>query len=219
MPQFHYEVRGAEAPDVRSRKTRLVKDGDGAGKPKTSWTILRPTSFMEDLGSDLHGTGFCAMWAAMGGKPLQLVSPRDGGWFGAKALLEGEANPALKDRYLSLAGDELTQARAAEAFRRVHGKAMPKSPGIIGSLVQWSQPELKSMFTCFKEVGSGADVLECGRLAKERGHEVWDFEAWLRQTSRYSCIGIQAMEKQCKIVSGRIWHVSQKLGTEKCLSG
>jgi len=52
------------------------------------WTILRPVAFMDNLTPNFMGKVFASMWASIGEKPLQLVSVKDIGHFGAVALLE-----------------------------------------------------------------------------------------------------------------------------------
>ena len=160
---------------VENHLKRRVAETNG----RMTFTILRPSSFMENCGSDLHGQGFSTMWNCMG-RPLQFISTIDVGILGARALLEANS-PDFRNKAISLAGDELTFAEAAKIFKDLRGKSMPKSPAIIGTLVKWTQPEIKSMFLWFENVGFKADIAECKRIHPG----LLDFASWLKQTDRY----------------------------------
>ena len=62
-----------------------------------TWTILRPTSFMENFSSPLGPTFtskvFAAVWhyAIPDDVALLLISVTDIGWFGAQAFLKSQA--------------------------------------------------------------------------------------------------------------------------------
>ena len=142
-----------------------------------TWTILRPTSFMENLTDDLQGKGFARMWSYCGDKPLQLVATKDIGIFAAKALLES-GDPRWRNKAVGVCGDELTQAKGSEVYAKVMGRGMPIAPCVVGKLVQWKVPELKSMFTWFSEVGCAVDVAECRAI----NPGMLDLEGWLRKT-------------------------------------
>ena len=160
---------------VETHLRRRVAEANG----RMTYTILRPSSFMENCGSDLHGQGFSTMWNCMG-RALQFISTIDVGIFGARALLEADS-PDFRNKAISLAGDELTFAEAAKMFKGIRGRSMPKSPAVIGTLVKWTQPEVKSMFLWFDNVGFKADIVECKRIHPG----LLDFASWLKQTDRY----------------------------------
>ena len=160
--------------------TKFVVENHLKHQKAMTWTILRPSSFMENCASDLHGKGFAAMWSCMEEKPLQLVSTKDIGIFAARAILES-TSPTFKNRAISLAGDELTYAQAAKIFKDTKGKTMPKAPALVGTLVQWQTPELKSMFGWFKNVGFRADIEECRKI----NPKMLKFQSWLKETDNY----------------------------------
>ncbi|MCJ1330230.1 hypothetical protein MMC10_006913 [Thelotrema lepadinum] len=160
--------------------TKFVVENHLKQQTAMTWTILRPSSFMENCHSGLHGQGFAAMWSCMGDKPLQVVSTKDIGIFATKAILES-SSPVFKNRAISLAGDELTYSQAASMFKEDRGKTMPKAPALVGTLVQWNTPELKSMFDWFKTVGFKANIEECRRIHPA----MLDFRAWLKETDNY----------------------------------
>ena len=120
---------------------------------------------MENLGDNLHGKGFAAMWSCMGPlKPLQLISTADIGHFASRALLE-PANPDFHNSAI---------------FRKARGagkRGLPKAPAVVGTLVKWNTPEIKAMFRWFEEEGFKADIGECRRVWPGlKGFEEWCVE-------------------------------------------
>lgn len=153
---------------------------EAAASPQhMTYTILRPTTFFDNLSQDRHGAGFARLWEQIGERKLQLVSTKDIGWFGAQALLHPEEYEGVA---LSLAGDEMTQTEAARVFREVVGKEMPIAPCVVGKGLKFFLKEtLGTMFQWLKEEGYGADVEECRR----RKSDMQDLKAWLRESSGY----------------------------------
>ncbi|KAI1852425.1 hypothetical protein JX266_002603 [Neoarthrinium moseri] len=151
-----------------------------------TYTILRPVTFFENLGGDLHGRGFARMWAQMGReKKLQFVATADIGWFAAQSLaFPGDAR--YRNEALTLVGDELTQAEADIVFRDVLGGGagssdkprMPMAPCLVGSAVKWVKRDtVGDMFAWFEREGYGGSVQEC---------RTWypgmrDWKAWLAE--------------------------------------
>lgn len=140
-----------------------------------TYTILRPVAFMENLTPTFGGRMFATMWNSMGKKKLQIISAHDIGVFAAQAISSPETED-YKNRAISLAGDELTQAEANEIFWKVLGRPMPLTYGFLATLLQKAIPELGIMFNWFVNKGYGADVAQ-DRLLNS---ELLDFEAWLR---------------------------------------
>lgn len=120
------------------------------------------------------------MWSNISSKRLQLISTRDIGVFAAKAF-EQPHSPPFHNAAVSLAGDELTQDEACKVFQKVFGRRMPMMPEFVGSVVQWRNPDLRSMFDWYRVVGFGASVEECRGLYPG----LQGFETWLRETSEY----------------------------------
>ena len=163
-----------------------------------SWTILRPVTFMvsltyqlnrrqnltvrcqENYTADIRGRGFAAMWSNLGKKRLQLVSTVDIGVFAAKAIAEPTSS-TFHNRAVSLAGDELTFDEACHVFQETYGHHAPMVPGFVGSIIQWSDKEIKSDFDWFRNVGLGADSQECKKVYPE----MQDFRTWLVRTSAF----------------------------------
>lgn len=146
---------------------------------KTTYTILRPTAFYDNLTPDIMGKGFAAMWRNIG-VPLQLVSTRDIGVFAALAFADPEL-PNYRNNAMSLAGDEITQAQGSNSFKRVFGKKMPIAFGFMGYVIQFMVKELGVMFKWFGEVGYKADVGKCRQLHPT----MQNFETWLREESKF----------------------------------
>lgn len=154
-----------------------------ASNGNMTYTILRPTSFMDNVTPDLHGKGFAAMWHCMGSsRPLQLICARDIGRVAAQAITADPEDAQFHNRAISLAGDELTQVQADGVFRKVFsGKPMPKTLAVVGTVVKWTTPEVGSMFKWFEQVGFGADVQAC----RKEFEGLLDFEQWLREESGF----------------------------------
>ena len=145
-----------------------------------TYTILRPTAFMENLSPGLFGRVFAAMWMNMGSKSLQLVATKDIGVFAALAF-KGSEDDAYRNQAIGLAGDELTQEQGSEKFWKAMGRSMPRAYGFWGSLLQTLIKEVGVMFGWFKDVGYGADIEQCRRL----NPEMLDLEMWLKEESGF----------------------------------
>ena len=143
-----------------------------------TWTILRPTGFMDNITPGFAGKIFPTAWE-VGLKPttkLQLISPKDIGFFGAQALLRPEE---LSGRAISLAGDELTFDEANAIFHAKTGTDIPTTFGFAGSGLIWAIKDVGLMFKFFEDVWWAADI---GALRKEYPG-LLSFEDWLKTTS------------------------------------
>lgn len=158
---------------------------DLAAATATTYTILRPVTFFENLSGDLHGRGFARMWEQMGAKPLKFVATADIGWFAAESLLRGGEDERYRNAALTLVGDELTQKEADEVFKevmmesgakKVNGKGMPLAPCVIGSAVKYFKGDtVGDMFAWFEREGYGGSVEVC----KEFRPDMMGWRAWL----------------------------------------
>ncbi|KAG8162950.1 hypothetical protein KVR01_007428 [Diaporthe batatas] len=121
-----------------------------------TFTILRPVTFFENLGGELHGRGFARMWEQMGhkGKKLQFVATKDIGWFAAQSFANPEST-TFRNQAVTLVGDELTQEEAEIIFRKaMNGHSMPLAPCPIGSMVKWDKKDtVGDMFELFEKEG------------------------------------------------------------------
>jgi uncharacterized protein YbjT (DUF2867 family) len=143
------------------------------------WTFLRPVVFMDNLTPDFNGKLFTTMWRGLADKPLQLISTRDIGIFGARVI----ADPvSYNGRAISLAGDELTFAQAKQVFEKTFGYDIPVTFSIIGTGMQYLAKEMGTMFAWFKVEGFGADI---GAL-REEYPKLQDFGTWLKESSAFT---------------------------------
>ncbi|KAH7370610.1 hypothetical protein BKA65DRAFT_602859 [Rhexocercosporidium sp. MPI-PUGE-AT-0058] len=162
-------------------KTNIEKHLIGKSKgSQMSWTILRPTAFMDNITLGFAGKIFPTAWK-VGLSPttkLQLVSTRDIGHFGAQALL----NPKdFGGRTISLAGDKLTFDEANAVFLKTVGREVPQTYGFIARFLLWAIKDLNLMFKFFEDVGYDADI---PALRREH-HSLLSFEDWLK-TSHFA---------------------------------
>ncbi|GAP92239.1 hypothetical protein SAMD00023353_10100050 [Rosellinia necatrix] len=151
-----------------------------AESPSMTYTILRPVAFMDNLNpTSGFGPVMAATWHTLpSSTKLQLVSVRDIGVFGAKALWYPEI---YENRAISLAGDELTLLDARSIFRRVTGTQLPQAWTIVGYVFRWLVHDVGKMFDFFEKEGYKADIQEL-KAAEPR---LQDFETWLKESSTF----------------------------------
>ncbi|PBP27988.1 NAD(P)-binding protein [Diplocarpon rosae] len=145
-----------------------------------SWSILRPTAFMDNIVPGFAGKIFPTAWKVglSPGTKLQLVSTADIGYFGAQALLRPTE---YASRAISLAGDELTFEEANAIFVRGVGHDVPQTFAFLGRLLLWVVKDVGLMFKFFEEVGYSANIEELrGEYPGLRSLEDW------LQTSEYA---------------------------------
>jgi uncharacterized protein YbjT (DUF2867 family) len=143
---------------------------------RMGWAIIRPTTFMDMLSTDIHGKGFGRLWAGLGDKPLQIISTKDIGHFGAMALLKPEE---YDGKAVSIAGDELTFEEASKIFKETTDKEMPLAPCIVGSGLKVLVGDLGAMFGWLGTDGYNVNIQG---LRKEYP-ELQTFKQWLQQSS------------------------------------
>ncbi|KAE8389423.1 hypothetical protein BDV23DRAFT_184497 [Aspergillus alliaceus] len=97
------------------------------------------------------GKVFNTSWRiALKGKPLQLVSTSDIGYFGALAFPDPER---YKSRAIFLAGDELTFGEMARIYRRKTGNAIPTTFSLPCHIFMASMKDMGYMFKWFHDEG------------------------------------------------------------------
>lgn len=154
----------------------LVRRAKGSGM---DWTILRPVAFLENFTPDFFGKVFATSWKiAVKEKPLQLISTKDIGFFGAQAFLFPDQ---YKEKALSLAGDELTFKQMAEIFKSKTGKNVPLTFDFVSRLLMSMMKDLGYMFQWFYDVGYGADI----PALKKMNPNLKDFKTWLEEESGF----------------------------------
>ncbi|KAH8883291.1 NAD(P)-binding protein [Thozetella sp. PMI_491] len=145
-----------------------------------TWTILRTTSFLDNM----NPGSYCAMYSAMRAAHLapdtktQFISTRDIGLFAAKALADPQR---WAGRAVGLAGDNFTLAETRAAVLRVTGKRLPESPTFLARILLRMLPEVRAMYGFFQNEGFGVDI----EAVKAVEPSVQDFETWLKESSRW----------------------------------
>ncbi|KAJ5104452.1 hypothetical protein NUU61_001799 [Penicillium alfredii] len=143
------------------------------------WTVLRPVAFMDNLTPDFGGKVFATMWRmALKGKPLQLIATSDIGLYAADAFLQPDQ---YRDRFISLAGDDLTFTQMANIFQSKTGTSVPTTFELPCRLLMATMAEMGTMFRWFHDEGYRADI-----AALRKDHPgLKDFASWLETESGF----------------------------------
>ncbi|THW59208.1 NAD(P)-binding protein [Aureobasidium pullulans] len=144
-------------PHFRSKHNIERHLVDSAKDSNMSYTILRPTAFMDNWVPGFMGKMFGAMWtsALAPDRKLQLISTKDIGFFAAQAF----RNPdRFNNRAVSLAGDELTFAEASKVWQDTVGYGAPATYSFMGGGLMWAVKELGTMFRWFETDGYQVDI-------------------------------------------------------------
>ena len=148
---------------------------------KTTWKIVRPVFFMDNLVPGAVGKLITTAWKNYLGdskKSLQLVSVADVGLVAAQAFLKPDE---LENEVVSVAGDELTYEQANEIFKSKVGHSMPTTyaPLVTGAL--WMMKDVRVMFEFFQEQGFGTDIPEL----QKKFPQIRGFGEWLETSSAW----------------------------------
>lgn len=174
----------ADVPHFIS-KANVEKHLIGKSKgSQMSWTILRPTAFMENMVLGFAGKIFPTAWRVglLPTAKLRLVSTKDIGYFGAQALLNPED---FAGRAISLAGDDLTFNEANAVFLKTVGHEIPQTYGFVGRFLLWAIKDLNLMFKFFEDVGYKADI----SASRKEYRGLLSLEDWLK-TSPFAIKGM-----------------------------
>ncbi|KAJ4160694.1 hypothetical protein NW765_005538 [Fusarium oxysporum] len=141
------------------------------------WTILRPTIFMDNLSPGFESKVLLTILRdTLKEKPLQWVSTKDIGFFGAEAFLHPDV---WNQKAIGLVSDELTASQLDESFFRATGKPAPTTFGLLGKAVKAGVKELGVMVDWFRDEGYKAN-----RSTFQRVHPAHQtLESWLRESS------------------------------------
>ncbi|KAL5325934.1 hypothetical protein ACEPPN_007069 [Leptodophora sp. 'Broadleaf-Isolate-01'] len=169
------DLNATDVPHFIS-KANIEKHLIGKSKgSEMSWTILRPTAFMDNIVLGFAGKIFPTAWR-VGLSPttkLQLISTRDIGHFGAQALLYPKD---FAGRAISLAGDDLTFDEANAVFVKAAGIGLPQTYGFIARFLLWAIKDLNTMFKFFEDVGYSADI----PALKQEHNSLLSLEDWIK---------------------------------------
>jgi uncharacterized protein YbjT (DUF2867 family) len=124
---------------------------------KMTWTILRPTAFMDNCTDNFFGKVFDTTWKTqLPSKPLQLIAVKDIGGFAALCFTSPQE---WNGKGVAMAGADLTYEDANAAFKKVTGRAnMPETFGFLPTAFLWMVKDLALMFKYFKEEGYATDI-------------------------------------------------------------
>jgi uncharacterized protein YbjT (DUF2867 family) len=144
------------------------------GGSRMKWTILRPTSFMENVSPGFIGKAAATALKQMGDVKLSLISTRDIGKAAAKAFAQPDV---YAGRALTLTGDLLTFKMMNEVFKEETGKDIPVTYKAIVNGLEWAISDLGVSMKYFRD--GGYDYEMDGDLAKELG--LRDYRTWLKE--------------------------------------
>ncbi len=119
-------------------------------------TILRPAAFMENFRTVVFRASMLSMMKSYlaDGRPMQMASARDVGWFAAEAFEQPES---YTGRELEIAGDALTWQDAARTLRRAGLRPAPAFD-IPGMLRAKLPEDFRLMFEWIARDGFAADI-------------------------------------------------------------
>ena len=184
--------RGPEAEDEGSRTTpphfgakanierHLISrcDPSSSSTKGMTYTILRPSSFMDNLSVR---AGFLATLAASAFKyglspdrRIQMIAIRDIGWFAAQALTNPTSD-VYRNQCLSLAGDEIDYRELDATCQQVTGKPLPTTYALVNWIIGKLVPELPMTITFIRQTGFDADIRKLKRLHPD----MWTWKRWL----------------------------------------
>ena len=140
----------------------------------------RPHAF-QISSSFVAGKGFTALWrVSLKGKPLQVISTADIGYFAAQAFAN-PSSPQYANTAVSLAGDSLTYDQAVNSFRQSTGKPMPTTYDFAAKAYLWADRDIGTMFKWFADSGYGADIPALRKLHPA----MMTFGDWVQQKSAW----------------------------------
>jgi uncharacterized protein YbjT (DUF2867 family) len=145
---------------------------------KTSFTILRPTSFMENFAG-----GFMTKLLATSCRDvlppdqrIQLIAVKDIGWFAAKALTNPDSDN-YKNKSINLAGDELSFTEMDAIYSEWTRKAIPTTFSVVRWVLFKLVKEMPTTFDFFREEGFSADIPGLKKVYPELSN----FKMWVQQ--------------------------------------
>jgi uncharacterized protein YbjT (DUF2867 family) len=145
------------------------------------WTILRPTSFMDNLSRGFIGKAATTMFKQMGSTRISLISTKD---IGRAAALAFEKPDIYAGRALTLTGDLLTFDEMNQIFKEETGTDMPLTCELLVDGLQWAISDLGVTMKYFRD--GGVDYEMDVELAEELG--LRNFRTWLRQDSKFEIL-------------------------------
>ncbi|KAH8672552.1 hypothetical protein BGZ60DRAFT_405125 [Tricladium varicosporioides] len=146
-----------------------------------NWTILRPTSFMENLNPSLLGRIATTSLSLLGSTRISLISIKDIGRVAAMAVISPEK---FLGRAITLTGDVITFAQMEKIFWEETGEKMPGVWGWVVRVLEWVVSDFGATMRWIERGGWDYDF---DRSVKEKfGLE--DIRTWLREDSRFESV-------------------------------
>jgi nucleoside-diphosphate-sugar epimerase len=169
---------GPFASKARIEKYLIAKIAEQKVGEKTQYTILRTTTFFDNLTPNFIGRIFASMWRAHGSKPLVLISTHDIGIFVAKAF---SSPSSYNNIALSIGSQALTYDQGSKIFKEAVGSEMQTAPAFVTGLLKFLISDLKKMHNWLTEYGSVVDFEDMRR----RHPGMLDFEMWIKEESQF----------------------------------
>jgi uncharacterized protein YbjT (DUF2867 family) len=144
-----------------------------------TYTILQPVAFLENFTPGIQGKMYGAMWTSLGDKKLQVVATTDIGRFAAISFSNPEGE--LKNKSITLVGDDLTASEANDSFFKALHRPMPRTYGFLVSIMMYMVTEVGTMLKWFQQIGYKGDIAECKRI----NPEMLDLATWLKTEGPY----------------------------------
>ncbi|KAL2044180.1 hypothetical protein N7G274_002885 [Stereocaulon virgatum] len=146
-----------------------------------TYTILRPTAFMEGLTPNFMGKMFATMFkVSLGSRPICFIATSDIGFFAGQAFMQPDS-PDYKNQAISLAGDEITFEQINQNFKDKLGYPVPTTFEFLTHCALWMLPELRTMMRWFGEEGYVVDIPKLKRMHPG----LMTFGDWLERESGF----------------------------------
>lgn len=172
-PPPHYITKLA----IEKHLQNVAAESSGSMK----WTILRPTSFMENLSPNFIGTMLATMLKQLGSTRISLISTAD---IGRVAALAFEKPDAYQGRALTLTGELLSYDEMNMIFKQETGKDFSLTFEILVNGLQWSISDLGLTMKYFRD--GAYDYEMDSKLSKELG--LRDFRTWLQEDRKFEIL-------------------------------
>lgn len=170
-PIPHFEVKKG----IEKYLKNICEDGG------MQYTILRPTSFMDNLTPGFVGKTLATMLKQMGNTKLALIATKDIGRVAARAFEKPEK---YAGQALTLSGDSLSFDEMNAIFKEETGGEMATTWEPLVNGLQWAIADLGASMTYFREGGYGYEIDR--NLSDELGMR--DFGTWLREDSKFEML-------------------------------
>ncbi|KIK54611.1 hypothetical protein GYMLUDRAFT_76951 [Collybiopsis luxurians FD-317 M1] len=187
---FSSAERGGEVDDDKFEldglaKVNIERHVKELGNKGLSWTILRPTFFMENYEGTIGS--ITASVLQVGLKPtttVQLIAADDIGRVAAGVFKNPES---FHKRILSVFGERCTMKEQEESYKRATGRSMPAIPHFLARMIlklnrhtRWVTENLERMHKIHVD-GTAPEQAEQLAATKEAYPGLRNFETWARE--------------------------------------